>query len=275
MSVVYASVKEGGSQKDKKTEDVKRKLSSVLKRLKKDDKNADLWLEAAKLYLALGDLEKAVKCGEACLRIDPKRRAAKLLLTKVRKQEEARKAEAEAEEPTEAPEEEPEEEEEVIKAEPVEEIRYRGPLLWVPEEERPRFKSEEEALEQLRRELSPSSTVTCPDCNTLLEVEAAYCYGCGREMKEKLKTLEQRIETARSRLEENERDTDALFTIGAYLATNGQLDEAIEVLNRLTMVDQAYPGLWWLKARVFEQMGKHEAAQSSMRRAIQLESESG
>lgn len=273
MSVPYASAKKGRPGRDPKVEKAKRELSTVLRRLKEEDKNPDLWIQAAKLYLIIGDRAKAVKCGEACLRLNPKHRAAKLLLTKIRKLEEAERAEASEELPEEAtPQAEEVVQEDVAKEEPAGAESLR-PLLWVPEEERPRFRSEEEALEQLRRELTPARTVTCPVCNTLLEVEATFCYGCGQELKEKLETLEQRIEAARARLDQDEKDPDALFTLGAYLATTGQLQEAIDALNRLTMVDQAYPGLWWLKARVFEQMGKREAAQSSMRRAMQLESE--
>jgi tetratricopeptide (TPR) repeat protein len=273
MSVIYASVEDRSSgQKGEELQKLEKDLASVLSKLKKDDKNADLWLKAAKLYREMGDLEKALKCAEVCLTIDKKKRAAKLLVTKVKKEmaaleeAEGRTAE-EAEEVAEVEEEAPQ---------PAGRGEARtAPVVWVPEEERPRFRSEEEALEQLRRELSTSSTITCPTCNTLLEMDAAYCYGCGLEITGKFETLEQRIEVAKSRLEENEGDSDALFTLGAYLAVEGQLQEALEVLNRLTMVEQTYPGLWWLKARVFEQMGKRQAAESSMRRAVQLESGEG
>ncbi len=86
-----------------------------------------------------------------------------------------------------------------------------------------------------------------------------------------VETLEERLGQARARLEENEEDKDALFTLGAYLTVKEQHQEALEVLNRLTVLDFNYPGLWWLKARVFEHLGKSEAAQSALKRAIQTE----
>ncbi len=127
--------------------------------------------------------------------------------------------------------------------------------------------TEQEALEELRRVLSPSSTVTCPHCATSVEVEKRWCHGCGREVKGKVETLEQRVDLARARLEEDGKDVDALFTMGVYFAVNGQYEEAIEALNKLSALEEEYPGLWWLMRAVFALMGKREAASSARRMA--------
>lgn len=63
-----------------------------------------------------------------------------------------------------------------------------------------------------------------------------------------------------SQVQRDGEERDALFTLGAYLALQGQYEEALEVLNQLSKLDLEYPGLWWVKARVFQQMGKREAA---------------
>ncbi len=75
---------------------------------------------------------------------------------------------------------------------------------------------------------------------------------------------------ARARLKEDEDDAGALFTLAAYLAVRGHHEEALEHLIRLTALDPRYPGLWWVKARVFLEAGKTEAARSSVRMALEL-----
>ncbi len=130
--------------------------------------------------------------------------------------------------------------------------------------------TEQEALEELQRVLSPSRTVKCPHCGTTVEVEKRWCHGCGRELEGKAETLEQRVDLARLRLEEDSKDADALFTMGAYFAVNGQYEEAIEALNKLSALEEGYPGLWWLMRAVFALMGKREAASSAKRMATRL-----
>ncbi len=102
-------------------------------------------------------------------------------------------------------------------------------------------------MEELRRALTPSRTVTCHHCNTLVEVEKRWCHGCGREMEEKADTLEQRVDEVRARLEEDDKDRDALFTLGAYLAVNDQLQEALDVLNKLTRLHRNIRGCGGLR----------------------------
>ena len=116
--------------------------------------------------------------------------------------------------------------------------------------------------------------VLCPHCGTQLVDTAVFCFGCGRGLTEGA-DLDERVERARGALAANERDRDALFTVGAHLAAAGEAQEAIEVLNNLTMVDPDYPGLWWVKARVFEALGNAQAAEAAMMRAMQDEKGAG
>ncbi|MEE9164484.1 MAG: tetratricopeptide repeat protein [Thermoplasmata archaeon] len=109
--------------------------------------------------------------------------------------------------------------------------------------------------------------IICPHCGTRLERAAVSCFGCGRVLGEGADTKE-RLGIAREALEANERDRDALFTVGAMLAASGETSEALEVLNRLSMLDPSYPGLWWVKSRVFENMGNSQAAEAAMVRAM-------
>ncbi len=43
-------------------------------------------------------------------------------------------------------------------------------------------------------------------------------------------------------------------------AAEGEAQEALGTLNRLTLLDPDYPGLWRVKALVFEKLGKKGAA---------------
>ncbi len=119
-----------------------------------------------------------------------------------------------------------------------------------------------------------SSEVLCPHCGTQLIDTAVYCYGCGRGLADG-DALEERVERAKGALAVNQRDRDALFTVGAHLAAAGKAQEAIETLNKLTMLDPHYPGLWWVKARVFEALGNAQAAEAAMMRAMQDDQSAG
>ncbi|MFQ5987126.1 MAG: tetratricopeptide repeat protein [Thermoplasmata archaeon] len=271
MSGSDPSAEEGDSPSaDEKTEEGAKRLSAALAQLKKDDRNPDRWVEAAEAYVAVGDLRKALKCTEACLKIAAGHEEAMALTARI---EEGLRGEEEAEKPAKKEEKAKDVRGRERKAAPPPtpkpEVRpRRESVAWVPEEQRSRFKSEAEALEQLRRELSPASTVICRHCNTLVEVKERWCYGCGREIQKGGRTLEQRAGHSRARLQRNERDRDALFTLGAYHALRGQHPEAMEVLNELSKLDPEYPGLWWLKARVFQHMGNEKAAKVAVGRAL-------
>jgi len=73
------------------------------------------------------------------------------------------------------------------------------------------------------------------------------------------------------RLRANPRDPDALFVKAAALAKAGDPKGAIEALETLAIVDEAYPGLWVLKAKLHAQRGEREKAQAARRRAQEIE----
>ncbi len=217
--------------------ELRQRLSSALSKLQEDTENADLWLEVAEIYLALGDVRRAQSYGEKGLSLAPDRGKAQDLMSDIRASLAAERAE-------------PEMAAEGLRVSSVEEVR-----------------------EQLRQERMPSETIVCPHCSTLLGAEATSCYGCGHEVEEKGETLEMRIREARARLEKDEKDPDALLTMAAYLVVNDQPEEALEILNRLTIQDENYPGVWWVKARVFDRLGKPKASEAAIKRAMQLAEE--
>ncbi len=258
---------------DEKVRQANERLANILVGLRKDYRNPELWVETATAFLALGDLENSLNCCRASLKVDEGQGEARLLMSKVQKLIRAqgvdkgvsRRDQAETQ-PLEG----------IGKQLEPESIRLEDVNLslpttrWLPEWGKPMFGSEGEALEQLREELTPSTAVICPVCNTLVGVEKKWCHGCGREMKEEVEPLERQVKSARARLRKNGEDRDALFTMGACFAIKGQHEEALEALNELGALDEEYPGLWWLKARVFQMMGKPMAASSARKIAMKL-----
>jgi len=62
------------------------------------------------------------------------------------------------------------------------------------------------------------------------------------------------------RLAENERDPDALFTLAALKTIQGRFDEALRWLSVLEETEPKYPGIWRLKAKIYDLKGDAEAA---------------
>lgn len=62
------------------------------------------------------------------------------------------------------------------------------------------------------------------------------------------------------RLKENERDPDAIFTFVALRTLQGRYEEALEWMRVLEEVAPKYPGIWRLKAKIYELMGDAETA---------------
>lgn len=281
MSVTYNFEPDGSSSIDnekirrlKEVLSVREVLSDTLAKLRRDQRNPDLWMKASKAFLALGRLDRSLDCCMACLKVDENRADATLLMIRVQEWLKAQTDDREASRHGEAE---------------LEDIVERGmqsahlpragdgvilsgsPFVWVPELGTSTLDSEKEASERLQDELSPSTMAICPACNTLVSVEKEWCHGCGRKMEEKVETLERRADFARARLQEDEEDRDALFTLGAYLAIKGQHQEALEALNKLGLLEREYPGLWWLRARVLQLMGNWEAASVVRKRAMQMD----
>ncbi len=108
---------------------------------------------------------------------------------------------------------------------------------------------------------------TCPYCGTILEPETGNCPECAHSVLDRGEALEAKVKRALAILDLDENDTDALFTLGAYLLLDGKAQEALDTLNRLTLLDPDYPGLWRVKAQVFEKLGKKGAAAWARERA--------
>jgi len=75
---------------------------------------------------------------------------------------------------------------------------------------------------------------------------------------------------ADSILAKDPRNLDALFAKAATLAHMGRWEDALSVLNDVTRIEVRYPGVWVLKAKVFERLGKPKMAASCRERAIEL-----
>src|SRR5947199_8392153 len=63
------------------------------------------------------------------------------------------------------------------------------------------------------------------------------------------------VQAAQHRLLEDPGDADALFAVAAWDEIVGDLDNAMDLLNRLVAKEPDYPGGWWLRARVVKEMG--------------------
>jgi tetratricopeptide (TPR) repeat protein len=263
-----ADLRERGEESPSQAEEYEKQLFELLARLNVNGMNPDLWMEAATIYVALGKENRASQAYQASLRVMDPAKAKSDVLERIRELlwgdvvpagGDRFPGSAEGSDRTE-----------------LDDARREPSILvsqaqlaaaeWAP----PSFGSPEEALNQLRRELDPRATVTCPECNTLLESEDRLCYGCGLELSEEGGTLEDRVDVARTRLTEDEDDPDALFAMAAHLSVSGEHEEALEFLVRLTAVDPRYPGLWWVKAKVFLDAGKPDAARASARMAQEI-----
>ncbi len=65
---------------------------------------------------------------------------------------------------------------------------------------------------------------------------------------------------AQERLAMNPEDPDGLFVLAASLAACGHFKHACSVLDRLTGIDNRYPGVWHLRRAVEEAMGNFRNA---------------
>ncbi len=62
------------------------------------------------------------------------------------------------------------------------------------------------------------------------------------------------------RLRANDKDPDALFTLAALRTIQGKFEEALDWIKQLEMVEPRYPGMWRLKAKIYELKGDAETA---------------
>ncbi len=105
---------------------------------------------------------------------------------------------------------------------------------------------------------------SCLYCGTALEPETGNCPACSRSGLGQYEALEEQVTRVLAALELDESDTEALFALGTYLLIVGKAREALDTLNRLTLLDPDYPGLWRAKAVVFEKLGNKNAAESAL-----------
>ncbi len=82
--------------------------------------------------------------------------------------------------------------------------------------------------------------------------------------------FEKRLEAIDKRLASDPKDVDALFAKATYMAMRGLHDDAMRVLDEVTRLSPYYPGVWHLKAKVYEMMGDQEKAELCRKRARSL-----
>ncbi len=78
------------------------------------------------------------------------------------------------------------------------------------------------------------------------------------------------MDIARERLNQDPTDADALFALAAAQATLGDIRAALESLRRLADIDERYPGLWVLKAKLHARVGEEEEWRQSRMKADQF-----
>ena len=74
----------------------------------------------------------------------------------------------------------------------------------------------------------------------------------------------------RERLSRDADDTDALFTLAALRAYDGDLDEALPILDRVLRLDPGYPGAWVFKAKLHRMRGEPDKAASASSKAAEM-----
>ncbi len=91
------------------------------------------------------------------------------------------------------------------------------------------------------------------------------------EMERRKSLFEHRLEEIDRRLVSDPNDVDALFAKATYLAMRLQYAEASEILDEVTRLSPYYPGVWHLKAKVYELMGNQDMADLCAKRAMEME----
>ncbi len=109
----------------------------------------------------------------------------------------------------------------------------------------------------------------CPQCGTLIEgAECTLCgYAPGDDQRWKTQEIYQKVD---ERLRKNPTDLNALYTKAAALARMNDYREAINVLNELTIHDPRYPGMWMLKAKLYDRLGEEAKANLCRHRALSI-----
>ncbi len=109
----------------------------------------------------------------------------------------------------------------------------------------------------------------CPQCGAPLE--GAECDVCGYMPGDPdLSHIKDILTKTEERLSGSPEDLDALFTKAAAQARLKEYDAALKTLNELTRMQPAYPGMWMLKAKLFDQVGDELKANLCRHRALEL-----
>ena len=74
------------------------------------------------------------------------------------------------------------------------------------------------------------------------------------------------LQACAARLRENPNDVEALFFIGAIYARIGRLRASMMYLDRLSSLDEDYPGIWKLKAGIFKRLGDEDLMSACLRK---------
>lgn len=67
----------------------------------------------------------------------------------------------------------------------------------------------------------------------------------------------------RERLDRNADDPDALFVLAALKTQDGRVEEGMSILERVLVLDPAYPGAWFFKEKLHRMRGETEAAEAA------------
>lgn len=74
------------------------------------------------------------------------------------------------------------------------------------------------------------------------------------------------VDALKVHLRENPADPDALVALGLFMLSHGKADKALECFNRVSKADPKYPGIWRFKAKAFDALGEHAAAEQCRKR---------
>jgi cytochrome c-type biogenesis protein CcmH/NrfG len=85
-----------------------------------------------------------------------------------------------------------------------------------------------------------------------------------------------RPETAllvRDALRADKDDPDALFVLAALEVQDGHLEEGLSILDRVLVINPAYPGAWFFKEKLHRMNGEPERAKEARRKGEAREDE--
>ena len=70
----------------------------------------------------------------------------------------------------------------------------------------------------------------------------------------------------RRALRRDKNDPDALFVLAAIRAQDGAFEEGLSILDRVLVINPAYPGAWFFKEKLYRLNGQPERALEARRR---------